>query len=492
MTLSLVQDEFGDAAAPELPHNLEAEQAVLGSILFDNDIGAKLSTLLKDAFFYEPVHGRIYAAAMRLIERGQIANPVTLKGYFDKDEALADIGGTSYLSRLAGQAVSSFSAEQYAKVIYDLHLRRALFRIGQDVSDQALDSPIDATAVQQIEQAEGKLFSLAETGQADRGAQNFASALAKAVEMAETAKRRGGGLSGETTGFVSLDSQFGGMHRSDLMILAGRPAMGKTALCTNIAFRCARAFLNQAKSEGHSKPKSVAFFSLEMSAEQLASRILSSESEIDSHKIRKGELNHAEFDRLVETAQLIQDLPLYIDDTPAMPIATMRTRARRLKREKNLGFVVVDYLQLMRGSDRTQDNRVQELSEITQGLKALAKELDVPVMALSQVNRAVESREDKRPQLADLRESGSIEQDADMVMFVYREAYYLLQKKPPDEELEKMQQWQAKMEEIQNRAEVIIAKQRHGPVGTVQLMFDAGKTRFGDIAHFDYSSSPGF
>lgn len=482
--------EAGQADDPsyrERPYNIEAEQAVLGAILTDNRAQEVASNLLMADHFYHPVHGRIYEAARVLIERGQIANPVTLKTYFEHDPALEEAGGAAYLARLAASSIAFTAVEHYSRIVHDLFLRRELIDVSDVMREDAFDAPLTDEAVEQIERAEQRLFTLAESGQADKGFVGFSEALRLSISSAEAAHQRDTRIAGLTTGFKDLDEKLGGLHRSDLVILAGRPAMGKTALATNVAFNAARWMHAEHQRKPDDKPKSVAFFSLEMSAEQLAQRVLASEAEVDSHKLRQGGLRDDEFDRLIRATQEIEMLPLYIDDTPAIPISSMRSRARRLARRYGLGLVVVDYIQLMRpsGTQRT-DNRVQELSEITQGLKALAKELDVPVLALSQVNRGVEQREDKRPQLADLRESGSIEQDADAVMFVYREQYYLEQKRPPETEVDKFEAWKAKMERFHNVAEVIIGKQRHGPVGTVNMMFDGTKTRFADYIGADH------
>jgi len=484
------------------PHNFEAEQALLGAILLNNRAFEKVSEYLRAEHFADPVHGRIFAACGKLIERGQMANPVTLKSYFENDGGLAEIGGTPYLAQLANAVVSVINAEDYGKLIFDFHLRRELIGLGEDIVNGAFTLDLDSNALDQIGGAEARLYDLATTGQTEGGFESFSAVLVGAVAAAESAHKRQGKLSGVPTGLIDLDGKLGGLHESDLLILAGRPSMGKTALATNIAFSAAHAYREEADSLGRKKPVDgavVAFFSLEMSAEQLATRILAEQAEIHSHKIRQGELSNDEFERLVVAAQELHRLPLYIDDTPALSISAVRTRARRLKRQHGLGLIVVDYLQLLRGSSGTSDNRVQEVSEITRGLKALAKELSVPVIALSQLSRAVESREDKRPQLSDLRESGSIEQDADVVMFVFREQYYLERAEPgrrPDESEEKFNdrhaRWQQRCEEVWNTAEVIVAKQRHGPVGSVRLSFRGEFTKFGNLAAADHYQDPGF
>ena len=474
------------------PHNLEAEQALLGAILLNNRSYERVSEFLRPDHFAEPAHGRVYAACGKLIERGQIANPVTLKTYLEQDGALVEIGGPGYLAALASAVVSIINAEDYGKLIHDLHLRRELIALGGDVVNAAYEPSLETSALDQIGQAEAKLYDLATTGQTEGGFEDFRSVLIQAVRQAEAAHKRQGKLSGVPTGLIDLDKKLGGLHPSDLIILAGRPSMGKTALATNIAFNAARAYREEVDALGNRKAADgavVAFFSLEMSSEQLATRILAEQAEIASHKIRQGELSNDEFERLVTAAQELHRLPLFIDDTPALSISAVRTRARRLKRQHGLGLIVLDYLQLLRGSGATSENRVQEISEITRGLKALAKELDVPVMALSQLSRAVEQREDKRPQLADLRESGSIEQDADMVWFVYREDYYVASKEPkqPTEgddakTHEAHATWQQEMERVYGLAELIVAKQRHGATGKVRLRFESRITRFSDLA----------
>jgi len=464
------------------PGSEEAEQALLGAILINNEAYGRVSGFLKGEHFLLPVHGRIFDAIDAVIERGQIANPVTLKPYFENDAALADLGGAQYLARLAASAVSVINAEHYGRMIQDLALRRNLIQIGEEMVNIAYDSPVEEPGTKQIEDAEQALFELAEHGKRDAGPRPFAQTLTLAVKMAEAAKQREGLLSGVTTGLKDLDKKLGGLHRSDLVILAGRPGMGKSSLATNIAFAAAKARSERGDKEG----AAAAFFSLEMSSEQLAARILAEQVEISSEKLRRGMLDQNEFGRLVQTSQAIERFPLFIDDTPALSISALRTRARRLKRTQNLGLIVVDYLQLMRPSGRRPvENRVLEISEITQGLKALAKELDVPVLALSQLSRAVESREDKRPQLADLRESGTIEQDADVVMFIYREEYYHAQKEPAIDNPE-YEKWKAKAETLHGQAEVIIGKQRHGPIGKVTLHFEREFTKFTDSVSADH------
>ena len=463
------------------PSNLEAEQALLGALLVNNEAASLVSAFLLPEHFFLPVHGRIYDAVLRMVERGQIANPVTLKHYFERDEALEEAGGGQYLARLAGSAVTVINAEHYGRAIHDLALRRSLVSIGEEVVNDAYDGPLDQPAAEQIETAEHSLYQLAEEGRVDPGGQQFAAPLTSAVEMIKQAYQRDSRLTGAPTGFVDLDRLLGGLHASDLIILASRPGMGKTALATNISFSAASTFSAGTEAGSAVDGAKVAFFSLEMSAEQLATRILAEQTEISSDKLRRGEVRDADFVRIVRASQAMEGLPLFIDDTPALTIAGLRARARRLKRRHGISLIVVDYLQLMRPTTSMRlNNRVQEVSEITQGLKALAKDLDLPVLALAQLSRAVEQRDDKRPQLADLRESGSIEQDADVVMFLYREQYYL-GRKEPEEGTADHAEWQEKMDKVHNKAEVIIAKQRHGPIGKVELYFNALLTKFDNL-----------
>jgi replicative DNA helicase len=490
-----------DSVVRTPPHNYEAEQALLGAVLMNNRAIEKVAEFLRPEHFADPVHGRIFEACLILSGRQQIANPVTLKSYLGGDQGLVDLGGDAYLARLAAAAATIIDAADYGRLIFDLHLRRELIALGEDIVNDAFDEVLDADAKIQIEAGEQRLFDLATTGQANGGLQPFKLALQSAIEQAGAAHKREGRLSGVPTGLRDLDQKLGGLHPSDLLILAGRPSMGKTALATNIAFNAARA-LRFETTPGSGKAvvdgAKVAFFSLEMSAEQLATRILAERAEIASHRIRQGELSHEEFERLVDAARELNSLPLFIDDTPALSVSAVRTRARRLKRTEGLGLVIIDYLQLLSGTTgKRPENRVQEISDITRGLKALAKDLDLPVLALSQLSRQVEQREDKRPQLSDLRESGSIEQDADVVMFVFREQYYLERSEPTqraDETPEKlntrMSHWQKRCEEVWNTAEVIVAKQRHGPVGTVHLFFDGQFTKFADLDTL-HGSPPG-
>jgi len=475
------------AASPEetgtLPHNIEAEQQLLGAILTNNDVYDRVAAIIGTQHFYDPVHARIYEVAASRISKNALASPVTLKAFLEDDEGLKELGGAAYLARLAGAAISSFAARDYAQMIYDLSIRRELIQLGQDIASKAAHMDVASEPAEQIVEAEQALYQLGEAGQVDSGFQSFLKAVTDAVNVANAAYQRDGGMSGLATDLIELDKKLGGLHRSDLLILAGRPSMGKTSLATNVAFNIAKAYKRgtlQDGSEGAVDGGVVGFFSLEMSAEQLAARILSEASEVPSEQIRRGDMTEAEFRRFVEAAKTLEACPLYIDDTPALPISQLAARARRLKRTHGLDALFVDYLQLVRGASRTE-NRVNEVSEITQGLKAIAKELDIPVVALSQLSRQVENREDKRPQLSDLRESGSIEQDADVVMFVFREEYYKEREKPGDHELEKMASWQAEMEALHGKAEVIIGKQRHGPIGHVELSFEGQFTRFGNL-----------
>ena len=464
------------------PHNLEAEQALLGAVLVNNEACDRVSSFLKQEHFFDQLHGRIYDHAAKLIWAGKRATPITLKTFFESAEPVGELTVPQYLGRLAANATTIINAEDYGRTIYDLAIRRQLIRIGEIMVTTAYDSPIDAPPAEQIEAAEQQLYLLAETGRYGSGFEPFSAALTDAIDMAANAYRRDGGLSGVATGFSELDQRMGGLQPSDLIIIAGRPSMGKTAFATNIAYHVARHFQPGADPDHAVDGAVVGFFSLEMSAEQLATRIISEQSQIPSERIRRGRIESDEFDRIVEASQELQNLPLYIDQTGGLTVAQLAARARRLKRQRGLGLVVVDYLQLLSGSNRrAAEGRVQEVSEITTGLKALAKELHVPVLALSQLSRQVEQREDKRPQLSDLRESGSIEQDADVVLFVFREEYYL-ERSQPRENTDEHKQWQAEMEAVMGKADVIIGKQRHGPTGTVTLQFTPEYTRFSNLA----------
>jgi len=469
---------------PSMPHNLEAEQALLGSLMFDNAVFERLSDRLRGSHFYEPFHQRLYEAIEDHIRQGMLAEPTILMERFKQDPAFQEFGGLRYLADLVDRAPPAANAPDYARAIYDLALRRDLIRIGGEITVEAQAHDADISARDQIEAAEQKLYTLAESGTSSTGFVNFADALTGAVQMAAEAYSRDGGLAGVSTGLTDLDKQLGGLHPSDLLILAGRPSMGKTALATNIAFSVARNYAWEPQPDGTRKTVNggvVAFFSLEMSAEQLAMRLLADVSGVSSDRLRKGEIDASEFGRVRDGAIEVQEAPLFIDATGGLSISKLTARARRLKRQHGLDLIVVDYLQLVTTDGSKGDNRVQEVSAITGGLKALAKELGVPVIALSQLSRQVENREDKRPQLSDLRESGSIEQDADVVMFVYREAYYLSRAEPREGTPEHMT-WQEDLEKINNVAEVIIGKQRHGPIGTVKLHFHGDTTKFGNLA----------
>lgn len=474
-----------EPAGTSLPHNLEAEQAVLGALMFDNGVSERLSDRLRGHHFYEPFHQRLFDAIEDHIRQGLLAEPTILMERFKHDPAFAEFGGVRYLADLVDRAPPAAHAPDYARLVYDLALRRDLIRIGGEIMKEAPNP--EREAKDQIELAEQSLYTLAETGASSTGFVAFSHALAGAVDMAAEAFQRDGGLAGLSTGLVDLDQKLGGLYPSDLLVLAGRPSMGKTALATNIAFNVARNYRWEPSPEGRKTVSGgvVAFFSLEMSAEQLAMRILADASGVSSDKLRKGEIDASEFGRVRDAAIEIGEAPLFIDATGGLPIGKLAARARRLKRaEHGLDLIVIDYLQLATtGGDgsRRNENRVQEVSEITQSLKALAKELNVPVIALSQLSRQVENREDKRPQLSDLRESGSIEQDADCVMFVYRESYYLGRAEPREGSEEHLK-WQQEMDEVRGKAEIIIGKQRHGPIGTVKVSFDENTTRFGNLA----------
>jgi len=455
----------------ELPNNIEAEQSVIGSILVTNEIFDEISNIVSSPNFYDPMHQKIFSAIENLIYKGLLANPITLKNYF-KDEK-DDINIPEYLVKITKFSTSIRQATEYSKIIYDMFVRRELIKISEQTIDNAKLNDLNTSGQNIIENSEKLLFNLAEKGNFNSSLIKFDDAMKQTIEMASAAYKNEEGIVGVPTGLRDLDDRLGGLHQSDLIIIAGRPSMGKTALATNIAFNAAQ------KLQDSGKPSSIAFFSLEMSSEQLSTRILAEQSRIKSNDIRRGRITDDQFEKFIETSKNIAELPLYIDETPAMNIAAMSNRARRIKRLKGLDLIVVDYIQLMKGSFNNKDGRVQEISEITQGLKAIAKELSIPVVALSQLSRAVEQRDDKKPQLSDLRESGSIEQDADVVMFVYREAYYLERKEPRPATVEHAE-WQAKMNEVSNLAEIIIGKQRHGPTGNVMLEFEAMFTKFKD------------
>ncbi len=470
--------------AGAVPHNIEAEQQLLGALLTNNEVYDKIASIITNEHFYDPVHRDIFDKAAERISKNMLASPVTLKAYMEDHEGLRELGGPSYLAKLAASAISTYAVRDYAQLIYDLFLRRQLIELGHEIAGAATSGSDTRDPTEQIVAAEQRLYSLAEQGKSDTGFQSFLSAVTEAVQSANTAYERGGGMAGIATQLADLDRKMGGLHKSDLIILAGRPSMGKTSLATNIAYNVAKTYKKGTLHDGTIGAVEggvVGFYSLEMSAEQLAARILAEASEISSHKIRQGDMTEDEFRRFVDAAKTLESCPLYIDDTPALPISQLAARARRLQRTHGLDVLIVDYLQLVRGTAATQGNRVQEIGEISMGLKAIAKELNVPVIALSQLSRMVESREDKRPQLSDLRESGSIEQDADVVMFVFREEYYIEREKPSDDD-PNFAEWQDKMNRLYGKAEVILGKQRHGPIGSVGLSFEAEFTRFGNLA----------
>ena len=458
------------------PSNLEAEQALIGSVLVNNDVIDEVSSFIKPSIFYDPAHVKIYEVIENLNNKGMIANPITLKNYFEKDNMLNEVGGTEYLVKLTRFSGSTKQAIDYAKIIHEMYLRRELVSISEKLSYDTLNANTqEQDAENIIESTEKSLFNLAERGSFSQSFIEFKKAIDKTIELATLAMQSDRGIVGVPTGLTDLDEKLGGLHKSDLVILAGRPSMGKTALATNIAYNAAQNILSKQEKS------SVAFFSLEMSSEQLSTRILSEQARIKSDSIRQGNVTEEEINRYIETSRNIYNLPLFIDETPAITIATLSNRARRIKRLNGLSLIVVDYIQLMRSSSNKNDGRVQEISEITQGLKAIAKELSVPVLALSQLSRAVEQRDDKQPQLADLRESGSIEQDADVVMFVYREAYYLERKQPKLGSIEHAE-WQSKMNDVNGLADIILGKQRHGPTGTVKVEFEGIYTKFKDLS----------
>ena len=456
----------------ELPNNIEAEQSIIGSILISNEIFDEINTFVSSKNFYDPMHQRIFSAIEKLIYSGMLANPITLKNYFENDEDKINI--PDYLVKITKFSTSNRQAIEYSKIVYDLYVKRELIKLSEEIIDSAKLNDIDKNSQTIIENSEKSLFDLAEKGSFSNTIVKFDEALKLTIDMASTAYKNDEGIVGVPTGLRDLDEKLGGLHKSDLLIIAGRPSMGKTALATNIAFNAAKKFQQDGKKT------SVAFFSLEMSSEQLSTRILAEQSRIKSNDIRRGRISEDQFDKFIETSKDISELPLYIDETPAISIAALSNRARRMKRIYGLDLIVVDYIQLMTAVNSRRDGRVQEISEITQGLKALAKELSVPVLALSQLSRAVEQRDNNKPLLADLRESGSIEQDADVVMFVYREAYYLERKEPRPATVE-YAEWQAKMSEVSNMAEIIVGKQRHGPTGNIFLEFEPMFTKFKDI-----------
>ncbi len=464
--LSIVKDQF-----KELPNNIEAEQAVIGSILVNNEIFDEINTVISDINFYDPMHQKIFGAVESLIYKGMLANPITLKNHFEDEKD--DLNVPEYLVKITKFSTSSRQAIEYSKIIYDMFVRRELIKISEQTIDSAKLNDLDMSGKTIIENSEKLLFDLAEKGSFNSSLIKFDEAMKQTIEMASAAFKNEEGIVGVPTGLRDLDDRLGGLHKSDLIIIAGRPSMGKTSLATNIAFNAAQ------KLQDSQKKSTIAFFSLEMSSEQLSTRILAEQARIRSNDIRRGRISDDQFDKFLETSKNISELPLYIDETPAISIAAMSNRARRIKRLSGLDMIIVDYIQLMRGTSFNKDGRVQEISQITQGLKAIAKELSIPVVALSQLSRQVEQRDDHKPQLSDLRESGSIEQDADVVMFVYREGYYLQRKEPREATVEHAE-WQAKMNEVAHLAEIIIGKQRHGPVGKVTLEFEEQFTKFKD------------
>jgi replicative DNA helicase len=476
------------------PHNIEAEQALLGAILINNEAYHRVGEYLRPEHFYEPVHARIFAAMARLIEGVRLADHVTLKLAFEDDEALRELDGAQYLARLARAAESIVNADDYGRLLHDLALKRGLIQVGEELVNKAYDASLPESGRGQIEAAEQRLFTLAQQGEVEGGFRGFPAVLTSAVTMVEAAYHKDSRVTGVPTGLIDLDDKLGGLQASDLVILAGRPSMGKTALAITVAANAAATpAVGPDAADLHSDTYAVGVFSLEMSAEQLAMRLLSAQAELSSDDLRRGKLRDMDFKKVVQASQDLAGRPLFIDDTPALSVAALRTRARRLKRRHGLSLLVVDYLQLVRpASASTQVNRVQEIAEITQGLKAIAKELNIPVLALSQLSRAVEQREDKRPQLADLRESGAIEQDADVVMFVYRDEYYQERSEPkqrPEETRERFEEryqgWQKRYEESRGIADLIIAKQRNGPIGSIRLSFDAPRGRFGNLEYRD-------
>jgi replicative DNA helicase len=491
-----IAESASEPGPQALPQNVEAEASLLGALMIDNRLVEDVQLKLRPDHFFEPLHGRIYEAILRMTDGNRVANPVTLRPLFEADEAIKEVGGPAYLAQLTGSGAAVIGARDFAQQIYDLALLRALIGVGRDLVEGALDTSEDVAPLAQIERAETELYKVAEEGGAEGRARSFGEAAMDSIRNAEAALNRGGGLTGITSGFTGLNSRIGGLQRSDLIIVAGRPGMGKTAFATNMAFAAAERFL-QDQADGIEPAKAagapIAIFSLEMSSEQLVTRVLSEQSQVTAEQIRTGSLGRQEFASFARTAERLHSLPFYIDDTPGLTIAALRTRARRLKRQKGIGLIVVDYLQLLSGTGRgANDNRVQEISEISRGLKQLAKELDVPVIGVSQLSRAVEQREDKRPQLADLRESGSIEQDADIVLFVYREEYYLKAHEPkhpiPGDSAEvfsAFEEWESKHSQVAGMAELIIAKNRHGGTGKERLRFEGRFTRFSDPADDD-------
>ena len=467
-----------------VPMNIEAEQALLAALLTSNSVYERISDFLRPEQFYDDINGKIFEAIAKLLENNQLADPLTLKNYFLQKDEMELIGGDRYLIELAKNSTILSNTAEYGKLIYDLYQRREILKISDEITNEANSFDLETNASQIIEKAEVKLYNLSSTGEISQDFKKFSTSLVEAINSAESAYKREGQLSGIATGFTDLDQLLGGFHKTDLIILAGRPSMGKTALATNIAFK----MVNTKSIDDENKKNVVGFFSLEMSSEQLATRILAEDSSISSEKIRRGQLNSNDFQKIVKSSQTLGDLSLYIDDSPNLSISALRTRARRLKRKYGLNAIVIDYLQLIRPSLSRPDNRVLEIAEMTRNLKSLAKELNIPVLCLSQLSRQVEQRDDKRPQLSDLRESGAIEQDADVVMFIYREEYYT-ERKEPSPGTEDYQKWQEKMAKIHNVAEVLVAKQRHGPIGKVTLHFEGSTTKFSNLSKSQIADS---
>jgi replicative DNA helicase len=479
-----IETDIDKLITRSLPHNILAEQMLLGTILVDNEMMSKVNDFLSEDHFFDPIHKKIYETIKTFSEKGIIANPVTLKNYFDKEEGLKNRGGAQYLVDLASLSATIINVHDYGRAIYDLALRRQLIHIGEEITNDAFDKEQGLSANEQIDMAEQKLYNIADDYlESNKGFVKLNKPLSEAISKAQQAFRNKGSVSGIATDFADLDELLGGFQDSDLIIVAGRPSMGKTALSLNFALNCCQVLLNNFENkkdkDPHEKPKSIGFFSLEMSAEQLASRLISTISGINTSKLRTGHVDEEEFGKIVNASKELQSLQIFIDDTPSLTISALRTRARRLKRKHNLGILFIDYLQLLRSNANNKDqNRVQEISDITQGLKAIAKELHIPVVAGSQLSRAVEQREDKRPLLSDLRESGTIEQDSDIVIFIYREEYYLLRRKPTKEGTDLYEKWQQDMDSVKNITDLIVAKHRNGPVGNVKLYFDSNLTKF--------------
>ncbi|MBS0235721.1 MAG: replicative DNA helicase [Proteobacteria bacterium] len=477
---AVVETAQNENALKHAPNNLEAEQALIGAFIVNNENIHKVSDFLYPSHFYAPLHARIYGTILRFIEKGMVATPITLKQYLENEESLSEqgIGGFEYLVRLVSNSATVVNIESLAREIHSHAVRRRLIEIGEDIVNDAYEKLVEVEPMQQVEKAESRLFQLACEGETRDNVMTLKQSVNEVLRRIDEAKRHGTDIVGVDTGFFNMNDLLGGgLQKSDLVIIAARPSMGKTSLAINMAVNAARSFFNKTAP---GENKSVGFFSLEMSSEQIASRIISLSTGIESSKIRTGKVGHDDFIKISNHMSDINSLPFYVDDTPMLSISALRTKARRLSRQNNLGLIIVDYLQLMRGSSHYDSGgRVLEVGEITNGLKAIAKELEIPVVALSQLSRAVESREDKRPQLSDLRESGNIEQDADVVMFIYRPEYYLMRKIPLGEE--QFVEWQREMDAVKNIAEVIIAKHRNGPIGTVPLFFNSNTTSFNNL-----------